>query len=97
MSAETGVGPAIASGSQTKSGICALLPVHPRKRKSPPTVAIEPRAAPPKLSGVLMPGAAALMAENSKEPAAPTRMNMPMMTPKSPIRLAMNAFLPASA
>ena len=33
MSADTGVGPAIASGSQTYSGICALLPAQPRKRK----------------------------------------------------------------
>ncbi len=27
MSADTGVGPSMASGSQLKSGICALLPV----------------------------------------------------------------------
>ena len=33
MSAETGVGPAIASGSQTYSGICADLPVAPTKRR----------------------------------------------------------------
>src|SRR4051812_6487817 len=32
MSAETGVGPAIASGNHTYSGICALLPVQPRNR-----------------------------------------------------------------
>src|SRR5216110_528011 len=29
ISADTGVGPAMASGSQTYSGICALLPVAP--------------------------------------------------------------------
>ena len=29
MSAETGVGPSIASGSQTNNGICADLPVAP--------------------------------------------------------------------
>ena len=29
ISAETGVGPSIASGSQTYSGICALLPAAP--------------------------------------------------------------------
>ena len=34
ISALTGVGPAMASGSQTKSGICADLPVAPTKRKS---------------------------------------------------------------
>ena len=31
ISADTGVGPAIASGNQVYNGICALLPVHPRK------------------------------------------------------------------
>ena len=31
ISALTGVGPAMASGSQTKSGICADLPVAPIK------------------------------------------------------------------
>jgi len=30
VKAETGVGPAIASGSQTASGICADLPVQPK-------------------------------------------------------------------
>ena len=34
MSAETGVGPSIASGSQTCSGNCALLPIAPRKNSS---------------------------------------------------------------
>src|SRR5215212_11111742 len=34
MSAETGVGPAIASGSQTYKGICADLPHAPTKRPS---------------------------------------------------------------
>ena len=34
MSAETGVGPSIASGSQTYSGICADLPVAPMKSSS---------------------------------------------------------------
>ncbi len=31
ISADTGVGPAMASGSHACSGICALLPVQPRK------------------------------------------------------------------
>ena len=39
ISAETGVGPAIASGSQTNSGTCADLPVAPIKsRNEMPTV-----------------------------------------------------------
>jgi hypothetical protein len=33
MSADTGVGPAMASGSQTYSGICALFPTAPKKKK----------------------------------------------------------------
>src|SRR3954453_5372572 len=39
ISADTGVGPAIASGSHTYSGICALLPVHPRSSARPTAVA----------------------------------------------------------
>ena len=35
MSADTGVGPAMASGSQVRSGICADLPVHPTKNNTP--------------------------------------------------------------
>src|SRR5438309_4620934 len=34
INADTGVGPAMASGSQIKSGICALLPVAPMNRPS---------------------------------------------------------------
>ena len=33
ISADTGVGPAIASGNQVYKGICALLPVAPTKSK----------------------------------------------------------------
>ena len=39
----------------------------------------------------------ALMSANSKEPTAATRMNMPTITPKSPTRVTMKAFLPAAA
>ena len=44
ISALTGVGPAIASGSHTYSGICALLPVQPRNRNSVAAVATAERA-----------------------------------------------------
>src|SRR5688572_11843627 len=39
ISALTGVGPAIASGNQTYSGICALLPAQPRNSARPTRVA----------------------------------------------------------
>ncbi len=38
MSAETGVGPSIASGSQVCSGNCADLPITPPSTSSPMTV-----------------------------------------------------------
>ena len=45
MSAETGVGPSIASGNQKWSGNCALLPIAPRNSSSAIAVAVpEPTA-----------------------------------------------------
>src|SRR5260370_17122183 len=42
ISADTGVGPAIASGSHVYRAICADLPVHPRNRTSVPPVTTPP-------------------------------------------------------
>ena len=42
MSADTGVGPSIASGSQMCSGICALLPMAPTNSSSAIAVAVPP-------------------------------------------------------
>ena len=42
ISAETGVGPSIASGSQLKSGICADLPVAARNSSNTAAVAVPP-------------------------------------------------------
>ena len=39
IKAETGVGPAIASGSQTYNGSCALLPAQPKNSARPTKVA----------------------------------------------------------
>src|SRR6266852_8509862 len=61
MSAETGVGPAIASGNQVYRGICADLPVQPRKRNSVITVI----AVPPAVRAV---GACAKTVSKSSEP-----------------------------
>ena len=44
MSAETGVGPAMASGSQTCSGTCALLPAAPSMSSSVIAVTVAPPA-----------------------------------------------------
>src|SRR5439155_26844095 len=79
MGAETGVGPAIASGNQVYRGICADLPVQPRNRKSVITVMVRP------------PGASAFGAwvntvPKSSEPVDQKIMNIATMNPKSPMR-----------
>ena len=91
ISAETGVGPSMASGSQTYSGICADLPVAPMKsssviRDSVPNAALSTGIAP----------AASATARKSRVPNTEKMRNIPTMKPQSPIRLTMNAFLPAS-
>src|SRR5215203_2157423 len=45
ISAETGVGPSIASGSQTCSGNCALLPIAPQNTSNEAIVATASGAA----------------------------------------------------
>ncbi len=109
MSAETGVGPAIASGSHTKSGICALLPVAPMKSSTaaevipPAIIAPQPNAS----TGIALMVSNALLTPSaglSKKlmeglPACEVRKKtsmMPSTTPQSPMRLATKAFFAAS-
>jgi hypothetical protein len=86
MSAETGVGPSIASGSQTWSGTCADLPTAPQKMQSTAAerVAVE-----------MTDGTA--ISVKASVPVMPHSMRMPIMNPKSPTRLQRKAFLAASA
>src|SRR3954462_3003319 len=89
MSAETGVGPAMASGNQTYSGICALLPAQPRNMNKQITVTtIEPAP---------MFAADSFTFTKSSVPMFAKSMNIATRNPKSPMRLTMNAFFPASA
>ena len=87
ISAETGVGPAIASGSQTCSGICADLPVAPMKRRRPTRLA--------ETAGGVAAMNAALIWSMSQRAERGYSRNMPSRKPASPMRLMMNAFLPA--
>jgi len=89
ISAETGVGPAIASGNHTCSGICADLPVAPMNSRMPTRLA--------DTAGSVPPEKAALTWSISSVPIAEYSTNMPSRKPASPMRLVMNAFLPASA
>src|SRR5260370_14401445 len=90
ISADTGVGPAIASGSHVYRGICADLPVHPRNRNSVIAVTTPPPATSVVLDRVKT-------SVKSSETKCWNRINIATRKPKSPMRLTMNAFLPASA
>ena len=80
----------MASGSHTKSGICALLPVAPMKSRRT-THATQPGAAP-----ASRPAANVLMVSKSSPPSSRNSRNMPSRKAKSPTRLTMNALLAAA-
>jgi hypothetical protein len=88
--ADTGVGPSMASGNHTNSGIWALLPVAASNISIvTTTTAVLPTAH--------FSGANWKTWLNCKVPN-PVQMNMiASASPKSPIRLTRKAFLPASA
>ena len=95
MRADTGVGPSIASGSQTCSGNWALLPIAPMNTSSA-TANSGMTLASPVWSIVSMDSRMLRVAA----PAALvfTKIAMiPSANPTSPTRLTMNAFLAASA
>src|SRR2546428_10415846 len=75
MSAETGVGPAMASGNHVYKGICADLPVQPRKRNS----VIAVIAVPPAVKAV---GAGANNGSNFTGTADQKIMNIATMKPQ---------------
>ena len=89
ISADTGVGPSIASGSQRYSGSWALLPTAPTKSITAIAVAVD-WARSPWI-------AAPLTVAKLNDPTAPKARNIATMKPQSPTRLVMNAFLPAVA
>ena len=90
ISAETGVGPAMASGSHTYSGICADLPVTPSSMNS--VIASTTHGA-----AAATCGACAKMTAKSKLLKFQNRKNNASSRPKSPMRLTTKAFLAACA
>ena len=85
--ADTGVGPSIASGSQTWSGNWALLPIAPANSSSEMIVIVVASSSP-------------IRSMTSRMSSVPrlTKISMiPRMKPTSPTRLTMNAFFAASA
>src|SRR5689334_23809219 len=85
MSAETGVGPSIASGSHTYNGSCADLPQAPRKSSSAMPVAAD------------LDSVALLRSAKLSEWIVTNVSDIASMKPTSPTRLVTNAFLPAAA
>ncbi len=88
--AETGVGPSIASGSQTWSGNWALLPIAPANTS---------RATSEIGTMNVAPGAVSLASESWMfiVPVFTKIAMIPSANPTSPTRLTMNAFFAASA
>jgi hypothetical protein len=86
IKAETGVGPAMASGSQTYSGSCADFPHAPNKSRN--AIAVS--------AGSDLPATAGNTVPKSSDPKLTTIRNMANENPKSPMRFTMNALLPAS-
>ncbi len=87
--ADTGVGPAMASGSHVWRGNCADLPMTPMNRATAPASrAVSPMAPV---------SAASLMAVMSKVwPAAKNMVTIPTSRPMSPVRVVRKAFMAAS-
>ena len=96
ISAETGVGPSIASGSQVCRPICADFPIAPtnsRMQASSSDDTCHPR------KFIVVPtasGAFAKTTSKSSEPKITKTAKMPRAKPKSPTRLTIKAFIAAS-
>src|SRR5690606_3406330 len=89
ISADTGVGPAMASGSQVNNGICADLPVAATNNKSVITSRVELPV------GIFV--ASANTVPYSKLPKVSRIKNIAIRKPKSPIRFITKAFFAAEA
>ncbi len=88
ISALTGVGPSIASGSHVCSGICADLANAPTSSSRQPAV-----TSPSPLVNTC--GAALNALRKSSVPVCLNRKNVPSTRPTSPITLITNALMPA--
>ncbi len=87
MSADTGVGPSIASGNHACSGNWPDLPAAPSSSSRPSTSTVVAVSAPTPLN----------TSSYWVVPSVANMMKMPMARPASPTRFIRNAFLPAVA
>ena len=96
MSADTGVGPSIASGSQVCRPSCADLPMAPMNNSRQAMVRpLKSQLRKCSVSPVSV-GALAKIASNWTEPVSTKIAKMPRAKPKSPTRLTRKAFMAAA-
>src|SRR5947208_15248283 len=86
ISAETGVGPCMASGSQIYRGIWADLPVQPRNKKSVIAVAAAP-------AGRRAAGEMGKTGAKTRNPRREKMRNIATRKPKYTMRMRVNNFL----
>ncbi len=96
ISAETGVGPSIASGSQVCRPSCADLPIAPMNSSTPIRLAAFHSVQRKDRLVCANCGAAAKTSSNLIEPVRKNSAMIPSAKPKSPTRLTMNAFIAAA-
>ncbi len=96
ISAETGVGPSIASGNQVCRPSCADLPIAPMNSSRQSVVRMSTSQLRKWKVCPTLPGVAA---NTASKPTVPKMKNTPMMPrakPKSPMRLTMKALIAAA-
>ena len=96
ISALTGVGPSIASGSQVWRPICADLPIAPTNSSRHSKVMVSTRIPAKPMVDPAMRGAAARIAGIETVPNTRKVPKMPSEKPKSPMRLTTNALSAAA-
>ena len=96
MSAETGVGPSMASGSQVWSRNCADLPMAPMNSSRQSTVIAGHCQERKWMTSFWCAGTAAKAPSKSMCPRIAKAPKMPRAKPKSPTRLTTNALIAAA-
>ena len=96
ISAETGVGPSIASGNQVCRPSCADLPIAPMNSRMHSTVIVSTRCPRKPIDDPAIPGAAARISGIETVPNTRNVPKMPSMKPRSPTRLTTNALIAAA-
>ena len=96
ISADTGVGPSIASGSQVCRKSCADLPIAPMNSSTPIRLAAFHSVHRNPMLVSASTGPAAKTSSNRTESTRKNSAKMPRAKPKSPTRLTMKAFIAAA-